>query len=81
VRVLEISSHQPGQVCHVGNEHGADSIGDLAEAFEVHNPGVSAGAGDNHLRLVFPGQFFYFVIVQTLCFTVNSVGNEPVPFP
>ena len=43
---------RPGDVRHVHQEHRAHRIGDLAEAREIDNARIGAGAGDDHLGLV-----------------------------
>src|SRR5665213_2492683 len=43
---------EPGNVCHVDHQHGADFVGDLAERFVIHRARVRARTGDDHLRFV-----------------------------
>ena len=45
-----LGRHQPGDVSHVGHQHRATAVGDLAEAGVVQVAGVARDSGDDEPR-------------------------------
>ena len=62
-------------VGHVDHQVGADGVGDFGKALEVDAKRVGGGAGDDDLRLAFPGELFNAVVVDRLV-GVKTVGND-----
>ena len=49
-----------------------------AEAREIEDARIGAGAGDDHLRLVLLGQARQFVVIDALVFLAHAVGDHVV---
>jgi hypothetical protein len=63
---VEPGGDQAGIVSDIGQQVGADFVGDLREALEIDAQGIRRGAGDDHLRLVLARQRFDLVVVDLL---------------
>ena len=73
---IDTGGDQPGEMGHIHQKQRSDRIGDLAEALEIDDSRVGAGAGDDHLRLVLFRQPRHLVVVDALVFLAHSVGDH-----
>src|SRR5258708_4154357 len=67
---------EPGDVRHVYKKERADGLGGFADALEIDDARISAGARDDHFRLLLGGKLFNFVVVDALVFLFYAVGDE-----
>ncbi len=72
--------NQPADVRDVGQQVGADFIGDLAEFLPVRHPRVGRVTGDDHLGLMLLRQRADLVVVKLLGFFVDRVMHRVEPF-
>jgi hypothetical protein len=56
----------------------AHQVGDVAEALEVYNPGVGAGAANYQLGLMLQGEPLHLGIINPSGFLLNTVSNEVI---
>ena len=70
--------HQAGDVRHVGHHRRADASGDFADAREIDDARVGAGAHHDHLRLVFVGEARQLVVVDALVVLADAVRDDRV---
>ena len=75
---MQPGRNQTGDVGHVHHQQGADAVGDGAQAREVEETRVGAGAGHDQLGLVFLGQTFHLVVVDLFRLRVDAVVVEVV---
>ena len=75
-RRMEPSRHQAGDVGDVGHEQGTHLVGDGAEAREVDDPAVGAGAADDQLGPLGTGERLHRVVIDALGLPVHSVGDD-----
>ena len=73
---MHTGGDQAGEVGHVDQENGADRIGHLTEAGEIDDARIGAAAGDDHFRLVFLGQARELVVIDTLIFFADAIGDH-----
>ena len=78
---MDAGGDQAGDVRHVGEHHRADPIGGGADAREVDDARVGAGADDDHLRLVLVGEPVELVVVDPLVFLPDAVRHDRVEHP
>ena len=78
---MEPGGHQAGDVSHVHEQVGPHLVGDLREALEVNDTGVSGGTGDDHFGAVTSGQISNLVIVDAVGHGVYAVGTILYCFP
>ncbi len=64
------------KVGHIHHEQRADGVGNFAQALEVENARVGAGAGANQFGFVFVGEFFNDVVINALGLRVHAVGHD-----
>src|SRR5262249_13444743 len=65
-----------GDVGHVHHEQRADIPANLREGFKVDFTRVSAGTGDDELRLVLAGQSCDLVEVDALIAALDSIAGD-----
>jgi len=65
--------HEPREMRHVHQEEGTDLVGNGAERREVDDPGISAPAGDDELRLLFLRLVSHLVVVDAAGGGVHAV--------
>ena len=75
-RRVQARGDEPRDVGDVDHQISADFIGDLAQAGEVDDARIGGRACDDHLRLVFEGEFFEGVVVDALVSLGHAVGND-----
>ena len=75
---MQAGGHQSGDVRHIDQEERADGVGDLAEAGEIEDARIGAGAGDDHLGLMLLGEARQLVVVDGLGFLAHAVGDDLV---
>ncbi len=73
---MQLSNHQPCDVCNVGHEVSADSARDFSESAEVDHAGIGARPGNDHFGLMLLRQVFHLVIVNELAFLMEAVRND-----
>ena len=66
---------QAGEVCHVDQEVGVDTVGDLPELGEVELTWVGGPAGHDHLRPVLLGECGDLVVVDGAVLVTHVVGH------
>ncbi len=66
---------EPSEMCHVDHEERAHRIGDLAEAREIPDTGISAAAGNDHAGLVLFSKALDFVEIDALIIFADAVVN------
>ena len=76
---MHAGGHEAGEVGHVDVEQRADLLGDAREALEVDDPGIGRTAGDDHARLVLPGQRLDLVEVDQAVFLAHAVLHRVEP--
>ena len=75
---MDAGRDQAGDVRHVG-DHGAPTrSADLADALEVDDARIGAGADHDHLRLVLVRQPLELVVVDPLVVLAHAVGHDRV---
>src|SRR5258708_37346147 len=67
---------ESGDVRHVHKKERADGLGSFADALEIDDARIRAGARDNHFWLVLGGKLLNFVVVDSLVFLFYAVGDE-----
>src|SRR5205085_11155622 len=76
-RVLVLpAGDQPRNVGHVHHEQRTHLLAHLGEGRELDGPRVSAGPGDDQLRLVLPGQCGDLIEVDLLGVAANAVAGD-----
>ena len=71
---MHAGGDQPGDVRHVDQQQRAHAVGDLAEAREVDDARVGAGAGDDQLGPCSCGQPRERVVVDALGLRSHAVA-------
>src|SRR5256885_4987016 len=61
---------------HVHEEKSVYGFGDFADALEIDEARIGAGASHDHTGLVFVGELFDFVVVDALVFLAHAIGDE-----
>ena len=74
---VDARSDEAGIMRHVHKQVRTDAVGDRAEALPVDHQCVGRSAGDDHLGLVFLGQFFNRVVINFFFF-IEAIGNRVV---
>ncbi len=77
---IDATGDQARIVGHVDHEVGPDTVGDLAEAFEVDVAAVGRGPGEDQLGLLLFGHLGDVVIVDQMIALADLVGHRPEPF-
>ena len=67
--------HQSGDVRHIHHQVSTHLVGNLTEPLEINGSGVSAGSGDDHLRLALLRDTQDFIVIQHTI-VVDSVRNH-----
>ncbi len=75
---MHLCGDEPGDVSHVGDHRRADVAPDPADALEVEDPRVGAGADHDHLRLVLVREPLELVVVDALILGADAVGDDRV---
>ncbi len=69
---------RPGDVGDVGQQIGADRLGDLLEAVPIWCPGVGGVAGDHEFGPMLFSQRFDLVVIDPLRLGIDAVVERPV---
>ena len=69
---MHLRGDEPGDVRHVGDHRRADVAPDLADALEVDDPRIGAGADHDHLRLVLVREPLELVVVDALVVSART---------
>ncbi len=71
---------QTGDVGDIAHNDCPDLIGRLAEGGEIDDPGISAGADDNHFGLMLLRQIHHLVVIDRFRCAIDTVGDDAVIF-
>ncbi len=75
---MDACGDEAGDVGHVHKKEGANGFRGFADALEINDARIGAGAGDDHLWFVLGGKFFDFIVVNAFVFFFHAVGDELV---
>ena len=67
--------YQAGNMSHIHHEQRIYAVRNGRHPFKVNDARIGAGAGDYHLGAVLFGQFFQFIIINTVRLSVNTIRN------
>ena len=70
---MQTCCNQAGDVCHINQQQSAVSMSNISDAFEIDNPRISAGTGNNQLRMMLFSQIVHSIIINQLGFRVNAI--------
>src|SRR5579862_7947461 len=77
-RGMNAAGHQTGEVRHVDEKKRSGLVRDLPHAGKIKDPGISAAAADDQLRLLAYGNGFQFVVVDPLRLPAYAVRGYAV---
>ena len=73
---MQAGCDQSGDMRHIDHEQDSQFLGDFTNAFKINNPRISAGAGHNDVRSVFPRQPFQIVIINPVMHVIDAIRND-----
>ena len=72
---------QPGKMCHVDHQIGADRIGDRSKTGKVDDPRIGAAAGDDQLWPVLARQPLDLLEIDARVLAADTVSDRVKPLP
>jgi len=72
-RRMQACCNQTGDMCHINQQQSAVSMRNISDALEIDNTRISAGTGNNQLRVMLFNQFFHSFVIKQLGFRINAI--------
>ena len=72
--------YHAGDMGDIGHMVSANLISDLLDLFEINDPGIGAGAGNDDLGFMLPRQLPHLVVIDQFLIFGNAVGYDLIEF-
>ena len=77
---VNTSSNETGEMRHVHHQERPDFIGNLAEGSKIDMTWIGRATGDDHFRLMFPGEGADLIEINLVCVFRDAVMHGVEPF-